>query len=84
MTDSPITDDSDGAAASARASLIYSAIPYLGIIFLPAALVFIVLALRRDRRTAVRLLVLCAVSAMYHLTLWRLLYVVPELGRNGL
>ena len=80
-----------GAAATATAFVVYSLVPYLGILFCPGALLFGGVGLVRAWRApqsgraraaalslALALLVLCA-----QLLLWWILYRVPEWSRQG-
>jgi len=86
------TRDPNEAAATARAFVTYSLVPYLGILFCPGALLLGLAGLLRARRTprsagarrdaalvlALGLLILCA-----QLVLWWILYKVPEWSRRA-
>jgi hypothetical protein len=86
--DSLFHRDRNPIAEIARASVVYSMMPYLGILFVPIALVSSglgYLAFRRDpqiggdrvsRACMAVSLILLAVQVM----LWWLLYIIPELG----
>lgn len=79
------TRNPNEAAATARAFVTYSLVPYLGILFCPGALLLGFVGLLRSRRArhdsalsfALGLLLLCA-----QLVLWWILYKVPEWSRQ--
>jgi hypothetical protein len=68
----------------AWACVVYSLVPYLGIIFIPFALVFSGLELIRPRNVnaSSRILPLITIVPIIaaQLMLWWLLYLVPEIG----
>lgn len=68
------------AESAAGACLIYSLVPYLGLVFVPAAVVFALINGERRRL----IVILAAVSGLVQVLLWWLLFVIPELGRGSL
>lgn len=74
-------DANEGLSGFARASIVYSLVPYVGVIFLPAAAIFSIVAFARDRGAAAKLLQ-TAIVAGVQVFLWSLLYVVPTLNRE--
>jgi hypothetical protein len=78
------------AAQTAWACLVYSMVPYLGILFIPFTVLIggvgYAAAVRRPdlggRRMALASLGLSFVVLLIQLFLWWLLYIVPELGRE--
>jgi len=78
------------ASELAWAFLVYSMMPYLGILFFPGAFLMggigIIAAHRKPdlggRGTAIYSVVLSLIILAVQILLWWLLYIVPELGRN--
>jgi hypothetical protein len=67
-----------GTAEMARASLVYSLVPYLGVLFVPFALLFGVFGLAGAyRRRAVFNMSMSVLVLVVQIFLWWLLYVVP-------
>lgn len=83
-------DGKNGAAQIAWACLVYSMVPYLGIIFVPFAIVFgaygYAASIRKpeigNRRRAIFSLSMSFAVLGAQIFLWWLLYVVPELNRR--
>ena len=79
----------NGAAATAMAFVVYSLVPYLGILFCPGALLMggIGLAISYQkpnlggRQTATYSICLGAIVSAIQVVLWWLLYLIPELKR---
>ena len=79
----------NGAAATAMAFVVYSLVPYLGILFCPGALLMggIGLAISYQkpnlggRQTATYSICLGAIVLAIQIVLWWLLYLIPELKR---
>lgn len=76
----PITD-------IAWAGLVFSFVPYLGILFTPVAVIFGSIDLMRNFRTGnakwpIRGLAIAASVGAVQIFLWYLLYAVPKLGRT--
>jgi ABC-type Fe3+ transport system permease subunit len=77
----------NGAAATAMAFVVYSLVPYLGILFCPGAILMggIGLAVSYQkpqlggRQTATYSICLGAIVAAIQVLLWWLLYLIPEL-----
>ena len=80
----------NSAAYTAWACVVYSMVPYLGILFVPFAFAvggFGFLAAHRKphlggRRLALASIGLSFVILAFQIFLWWLLYIIPELGRN--
>ena len=80
---------SNGAAATAMAFVVYSLVPYLGILFCPGAILMggIGLAVSYQkpqlggRQTATYSICLGAIITAIQVLLWWLLYLIPELKR---
>jgi hypothetical protein len=78
------------ASQTAWACLVYSFVPYLGILFVPFAFLAgglgYFVSYRRPHLGGGKLGIICAalsfVVLAIQLLLWRLLYIIPELGRN--
>ena len=78
------------ASSTAIVFVVYSLVPYLGILFCPGALLFggVGLAVSYQkpqfggRDTAVYSLLLGAIVFAVQILLWWLLYIVPEIDRN--
>jgi hypothetical protein len=76
----------DPIADIAWAGMVYSFVPYLGILFTPVALIFGSLDLIRNARRGeskrpIRGLAIAAAVGAVQIFLWYLLYAVPKLGR---
>lgn len=79
----------NGAAATAMAFVVYSLVPYLGILFCPGAILMggIGLAVSYQkpqlggRQTATYSICLGAIITAFQILLWWLLYLIPELKR---
>lgn len=80
----------NGAAQTALACVAYAAIPYLGILFCPVALVFGGIGLARSysrpeqggRREAGAGMALAVGLFAYQIALWWLLYQIPKWATN--
>jgi hypothetical protein len=80
----------NGASTTAMACVVYSLVPYLGILFCPGALLLggIGLAVSYQkpqlggRQTATYSILLGTVVFGIQILLWWLLYIIPELGRR--
>lgn len=78
----------NGALASAWACVAYSLVPYLGILFIPAGVVFAVYGIYTERNkpnvnTPKRIVVMSGIAlaiTAVQLFFWWLLYVIPTLG----
>lgn len=89
-TESLFKKNENVASELARAFLVYSMVPYLGILFAPGAIfmgsVGLINAYRRphpgDLKTSLYNIVLSFMVLSVQILLWWLLYIVPELGRN--
>jgi len=83
-------ENENSASRTASAFVVYSLVPYLGILFCPGAFLMggigIVVARRKPDlgggRTAAYSIVLSFVIFAVQIFLWWLLYLIPELGRN--
>lgn len=83
-------ENRNSASATAAAFVVYSLVPYLGILFCPFALLtggFGIFAAYRQPslgggKTSVYSIVLSLVILSIQIFLWWLLYIIPELGRN--
>lgn len=79
----------NGAASTATAFVVYSLVPYLGILFCPGALMFggigLAISLQRPqlggRRSATYSLLLGSIVFVIQILLWWLLSIVPELNK---
>ncbi|HXG83918.1 MAG TPA: hypothetical protein VNI84_07815 [Pyrinomonadaceae bacterium] len=79
----------NGASESAKALIVYSLVPYLGILFCPFALVSggvgVLVAYRQPHlggwRTSIYSIALGFVILAVQIFLWWLLYIVPELAK---
>jgi hypothetical protein len=77
-------------AHTAWACLVYSFVPYLGILFVPLAFVVAgfgyIVSYRQPqlggRRLALACIILSFVVLAFQIFLWWLLYIIPELGRQ--
>ncbi len=85
--DTPTIDDQDPTAETARACIVYSLVPYLGIFFVPVALAvstFGYLRSRKNFRHEPRRFVFCAglslIVLAVQLFLWWLLYFIPKIA----
>lgn len=77
----------DPIADLAWAGLVYSFVPYLGILFTPVAIIFGSIDLMRnfrggESRRPMRGLAMAVVMGAVQIFLWYLLYAVPKLGRT--
>ncbi len=83
-------ENKNSASATASAFVVYSLVPYLGILFCPGAFVMggvgAFVSYRKPYlgggRTSVCSIVLSIVIFAVQIFLWWLLYIIPELGRN--
>jgi hypothetical protein len=83
-------ENKNSASATAAAFVVYSLVPYLGILFCPGAFVMggvgAFVSYRKPYlgggKTSVYSIVLSVVIFAIQILLWWLLYVIPELGRN--
>ena len=83
-------ENKNSASATAAAFVVYSLVPYLGILFCPGAFVMggvgAFAAYRRPYlgggKTSVYSIVLSVIIFAVQIFLWWLLYIIPELGRN--
>ena len=90
----PITDlfaeNKNSASATAAAFVVYSLVPYLGILFCPGAFVMggvgVFVSHRKPHlgggKSSVCSIVLSVVIFAVQILLWWLLYIIPELGRS--
>lgn len=70
---------------TAWASVVYSLVPYLGILFVPIALVASVMLLVRGGEAAgrgTRYIVFSIAIGTFQVFLWWLLYFIPTIGAN--
>ncbi len=90
--DNPFTADEDSKSTVlqySRASLVYSFVPYLGIVFSPFAVGLAVAAIVRsgpideasERPIAARYIAGSVVVALAQIGLWWLFYIIPDLSR---
>ena len=81
---STIVPDPNSVADTARASIVYSMVPYLGILFVPVALAASTYGFTRSASPYRRRFLLCAAASFLvlavQLLLWWLLYLIPKLG----
>ncbi len=90
-TDALFTENRNSASATAAAFVVYSLVPYLGILFCPFALITggfgVVNAYRKPHlgggKTSIYSLVLTVIIFAVQILLWWLLYIIPEMGRNN-
>lgn len=83
-------ENKNSASATATAFIVYSLVPYLGILFCPGAFVMggigAFVSYRQSsldgRRAAIYNIVLSFLIFAVQILLWWLLYIVPELGRK--
>ncbi len=83
-------ENRNSASATASAFVVYSLVPYLGILFCPGAFVMggigAFAAYRKPRlgggRSSVYSVVLSAIIFAVQILLWWLLYYIPELGKR--
>jgi hypothetical protein len=85
--ETPAIDDEDPTADTARACIVYSLVPYLGIVFVPIALGVSGVGYVRSRqnsRPGPKRFVFCAGLSLVVLAvqvfLWWLLYYIPKIG----
>ena len=89
-TENLFDENRNSASATASAFVVYSLVPYLGILFCPFALLTggfgIFTAYRKPYlgggKTSVYSIVLSLIILSLQILLWWLLYIIPELGRN--
>lgn len=82
-------EDKNSASATASAFVVYSLVPYLGILFCPGAFLMGGIGAFKARRQpflgggkrAVYSIALSVVIFAIQILLWWLLYIIPELGR---
>lgn len=70
---------------TAWASLVYSLVPYLGILFVPFALVASLILLVRGgeaARRGPRYIIFSLATGAFQIFLWWLLYFIPTVGAN--
>ncbi len=90
MSSEILEQGKNGAAQIAWACVVYSMVPYLGILFVPFAFAFAAFgyaaAIRTpeigERRSAVFSLAMSVVVLFAQIFLWWLLFIVPELNRH--
>lgn len=83
-------ENRNAASATASAFVVYSLVPYLGILFCPGALLMggfgVLTAYRKPflggGKTSVYSIVLSVIIFAVQILLWWLLYIVPDLGRG--
>lgn len=83
-------ENKNSASATAAAFVVYSLVPYLGILFCPGAFVMgsvgAFISYRKPYlgggKTSVYSIVLSVVIFAVQILLWWLLYIIPELGRS--
>jgi hypothetical protein len=83
--------NSNAASQFAWACFVYSLVPYLGIVFVPFAVVSAFLGFAAASRKpeigggsqSLSILGMSILVLAFQLLLWWLLYVIPELGHNG-
>jgi len=83
-------ENKNTASATASAFVVYSLVPYLGILFCPGAFLMggigVFVSYRKPYlgggRTSVYSIVLSIIIFAVQILLWWLLYLIPELGRN--
>lgn len=89
-TENLFDENKNSASETAKALVVYSLVPYLGILFCPFALlsggVGIFTAYRKPflggARTSAYSVILGFLIFAVQIFLWWLLYIIPELGRN--
>ncbi|MEP6923620.1 MAG: hypothetical protein ABI954_04070 [Pyrinomonadaceae bacterium] len=82
-------EDHNSAASTAMAFVVYSLVPYLGILFCPGALILggigLAVSVRKPhlggRQTATYSLLLGSIILTIQVLLWWLLYIIPELNK---
>ena len=83
-------EDKNSAASTATAFVVYSLVPYLGILFCPGAFLMggigAFAAYRKPHlgggRTSIYSIALSVIIFSIQILLWWLLYIIPELGRS--
>ncbi len=88
-TEDLFAENKNSASATASAFVVYSLVPYLGILFCPGAFLLggvgIVTAYRQPSlgggKTSLYSLFLSLIIFTIQILLWWLLYVIPELGK---
>jgi hypothetical protein len=89
-TESLFKENKNAASETASAFVVYSLVPYLGILFCPGAFLMggigVFTAYRKPflggGKTSVYSIALSVVIFAIQILLWWLLYIIPELGRN--
>lgn len=84
-----LAESRNRAASTAMAFMVYSLVPYLGILFCPGALIFgsigIAVSFQKPqiggRETAIYSLLLGSIILAIQILLWWLLYIVPTLNK---
>ena len=83
-------EDKNSAASTASAFVVYSLVPYLGILFCPGAFLMggigALVSYRKPYlgggKTSICSIVLSVIIFAVQILLWWLLYIIPELGRR--
>lgn len=83
-------EERNNASSTAMAFVVYSLVPYLGILFCPGALLMggvgLFVSYQKPqlggRQTATFSILFGTVTLAIQVLLWWLLYIIPELGRN--
>ncbi len=89
-TENLFEENKNSASETASAFVVYSLVPYLGILFCPGAFVMggigVFISHRKPYlgggKTSVYSIVLSVIIFFIQILLWWLLYIIPELGRN--
>ncbi len=84
------SEDRNSAASTASAFVVYSLVPYLGILFCPGAFLMggigALVAHRKPYlgggKTSIYSIILSLIIFAVQILLWWLLYIIPELGRS--
>jgi len=82
-------ENKNSASATATAFVVYSLVPYLGILFCPGAFLMggigVFVSIRKPYlgggKTSIYSIVLSVIIFAIQILLWWLLYIIPELGR---
>lgn len=84
MNEGLFNDDRDFIVDTARACIVYSLVPYLGILFLPFGVACGLYAYRNsaDRKALAMNSIAAVLILIVQLVLWWLLYYVPSLANN--
>lgn len=70
------------ASSAVWACVVYSLVPFVGVIFVPFVFVFGVVAVVRGERPVFKAIAAGAVILIAQLVLWWLLYAVPKWGQQ--